>query len=289
MPNQVKKPEPVVLAELPPFPAVVVKALQYASDSEMRLRELHDVVCVDPVFAHELLSAANAPIYGTSKTFKSTLQAAIFLGYNRLKGLVLTVGTKAYLGSVLEIPALRACWHHSLACAIVAEELVAACRLAKSDRWRNLDKDVVYTAGIIHDVGRLALAVLRPAQYANFLQSMEKEPCDVQAQERAQFGFDHCQAGHSLVAGWELPAEFLDIVSHHHDAEPPKPSDALGVIHFSCMMASALGFEAVHGNDFRTYEELLKELSRAERLRFGQKQDECVMRIADRIYGIETA
>jgi HD-like signal output (HDOD) protein len=287
--DRAENPEPrVAIIELPPFPAVAIKALQLASDREVRLRQLHEVICADQVFVGELLRLANSPLHGMRTAIKSTLQASILLGYERLKGLILTIGIRVYLAKVLEIAALRACWRHSLACAIVAEDLAVASFAAKSETRAYLDKDVAYTAGMVHDLGRLALAVWRPKQYADFLKDTEKEPCNVLAQECALFGMDHCQVGRSLTAAWNLPAEFMEITAHHHDDLQDPQFNALAAVRFSCLMADALGFQVAHSIDSRTYEELLCELPERERQHFGPSRDEYAQQIAGKIKSVES-
>jgi HD-like signal output (HDOD) protein len=279
---------PVVLVKLPPFPVVAIKALQIASESEMRLSELHQIICTDQVFSTELLRAANSPLYATRSPITSTLQATIRLGYESLRRLVLTVGIRGYLGKVLEIPTLRACWRHSLACAIVAEELAIASFAAKSEPQVNLDKDFAYTAGIIHDIGRLALAVWKPKPYADFLNSTAKEPGNFLAQEKQLFGADHCQVGRSLVKKWALPAAFLEITSRHHDDMRSRQFDALAVVHVSCMVSDTLGFEVAHCTGAPTYEEVISELPEGVRERFSFSREEYASRIATKINSIET-
>jgi HD-like signal output (HDOD) protein len=278
----------VSVVELPPFPAVAIRALQLASNNDIRLRELHEVICADQVFAGELLRLANSPLHGMRSSIKSTLQAAILLGYERLKGLVLTIGIRMYLAKVLQVAALKACWRHSLACAIVAEDLAVATFAAKSDTRVYLDKDVAYTAGMVHDLGRLALAVSRPKPYADFLKNTEKEPCNILAQERERFGEDHCQVGRSLTTSWNLPAEFTAIAAHHHDDMQGPPFDALATVHFSCLMADALGFQVAHSTDSQTYEELLCQLPERERQYFGPSRDDYALRIAGKIKAVES-
>jgi HD-like signal output (HDOD) protein len=283
-----EKPElPVALVELPPFPAIAIKALQIASDSEMRLYELHQVICTDQVFSTELLRAANSPLYATRSPITSTLQATIRLGYESLRRLVLTVGIRGYLGKVLGIPTLRACWRHSLACAIVAEELAIASFAAKSEPQVNLDKDFAYTAGIIHDIGRLALAVWKPRPYADFLNSTEKERCDVLAQERQLFGADHCQIGRFLIKKWTLPAAFLEIASHHHDDMQSRQFDALAVVHVSCMISNTLGFEVAPCTGTPTYEGIISELPEGIRQHFGFSPEEYARQLATKINSLE--
>ena len=65
----------------------------------------------------------------------------------------ITVGVRAYLGKAMSQPAMRGLWRHNLACALIAEQL-AVLGLA--------EKNFAYTAGILHDVGRIGLAVLQP-------------------------------------------------------------------------------------------------------------------------------
>jgi len=279
---------PVAPGELPPFPAVAIKALQVASSGDGRLRELHDLVCADPVFAGEILRVANSPLYGISARINSTLQASILLGYERLKKLVLTIGIRVYLANALDIPTLRACWRHSLACAVVAEDLASASFVAKSEARAYLDKDAAYTAGIIHDLGRLVLAKLMPKQYADLLKGTKSESCNVLARERELFGIDHCQAGRLLVEAWRLPAEFIEIASGHHDDLCNRPFDALAAVHFSCLMADALGFQVANSIGFRSYEELLSGLPEPERQYFCVRGEEYISKVARRIDLLES-
>jgi HD-like signal output (HDOD) protein len=276
------------LLELPPFPAIAIKALQMASTGEMRLRELHEVISTDPAFSAELLKIANSPLYGIRTTIKNTLQASMLLGYVRLKRLVLTVGIRGYLVKMMGTPGVRLCWRHSLACAIVAEDLVTASFAAKCDVPIPVDKDFAFTAGIIHDVGRLALAVVKPKQYAELLRSTQNDPCNL-AGEQDLFGANHCEIGRYLVVAWNLPKEFIAIASQHHNVFLGRPMNALEVIQFSCMMANVLGFHVTPSTGMRPYEALLGDLPEGERQYFRFTREEYAAQIARRIDAIESA
>jgi len=270
---------PKAISNLPPFPAVAIRALQMVSTGEERLRELHDLICTDPAFSAEILKFANSPLYGIRIEIKNTLQATILLGYQRVKGLVLTMGMRAYLGQTLEVPVLRACWRHSLACAILAEEFA---------KVSTVDKDVAYTAGIIHDVGRLALAVTHPKQYHDLLEKGQGQPLDLVQRERELFGIDHCQAGHSLITAWNLPAEFIEITSRHHDRPTDSAFDLLSVISLSCEMADTLGFGLVHSPGTLRWEDILKRVPVRENLELPPAAEELTARIASKISCIES-
>jgi HD-like signal output (HDOD) protein len=279
-----------MVPELSPFPSVAaIKALQLASNGEKGLRELHKLISTDPVFSAELLRAANSPQYAVRASIKSTLQATMVLGYVRLKRLVLTVGLRVSVAKMLEIPVLRACWRHSVACAIVAEELATASFAAKSEKGQHLDKDFAFTAGIMHDIGRLALAVMKPQPYADFLNSIATEPCNILAKERELIGADHCQIGRHLVTAWKLPAEFLEITSCHHDDVQNSQFDATAAVRFGCMMADSLGFSVARSDSTPSYDKLVGGLPEDERRYFGPNREEYVRRIAEKVASIESA
>jgi putative nucleotidyltransferase with HDIG domain len=269
---------PLALVDVPPFPAVALRALQLVSKEEGRLRDLNDLISSDQAIAAQLLRLTNSPLYGIRVEITSTLQATMLLGFERVKGLLLTIGIKSYLRDTLQLPALAACWRHSLACALVTEEL-AKLSLA--------DKEVAYTAGLVHDLGRLALAIVHCNSYGEFVKSSEGSPCDVLVRERELFGIDHCEAGRALMTSWNLPQELIAVAAHHHGPRNGSKFDTLAAVRFSCMMSDTLGFHVARSIHTRTYQELLEELPAAERKQFPAEAEELASRIAGKIKSIE--
>lgn len=260
---------PLAFVELPPFPAVALKALRVMSRRDSRLRELHDLIRSDQAFSGEVLRLVNSPLFPFPAPITSTLQAAMLLGFERVQALAVTIGIRAYLRDALEIPLLRNCWHHSLATAIIAEQLS---RVVVSD------KDALYTAGIMHDIGRLALAVCCRTDYADFLRSTESVPCDILAREQELFGIDHCAAGRALVIAWNLPEEFQIITGRHHQPSNGK-WDVLAIIQLACNLADALGFTVAHQLNTPGYSELRETLPAADRQYLPEDRDELAARI----------
>ncbi len=268
---------PLAFVELPPFPAVAIKALRVMSRHDSRLRELHDLIRADQAFSAEILRLVNSPLFPFPTAITNTLQAAMLLGFERVQALAVTIGIRAFLRDSLEIPALCACWRHSLACAIVAEQLSRAI-LA--------DKDTLYTAGIMHDIGRLALAVCRRQDYAEFLRDTAREPCDVLARERQLFGVDHCEAGKIVVAAWNLPADFSLIAARHH--QPLQENfNALSVIHLSCALADVLGYPVAHSVDSHSYADLRLQLPELHRHLLPEDPTELTLRIRSQVQVLE--
>jgi putative nucleotidyltransferase with HDIG domain len=267
------------LADIPPFPIVAIKALQVISSETGQLQELSDLITSDAGISAEILRMANSARFSTRVEVKSVFRAIHMLGLERIKGLVVTAAMKSYLRGSLEVPSLRACWRHSLACAVIAEMLA---------RVGLLESDVAYTAGLLHDIGRLALVAGYPTMYANFLARAEAQPCDALQCERDLFGIDHCQQGRLLVSAWKLPAMFADIAARHHDAADAGDPAMLTIVRHSCAMADVLGFGVVCPLHAKTYQEILDEIPERERRQIASDPTEVAHFIADKINAIES-
>jgi putative nucleotidyltransferase with HDIG domain len=267
------------LVDVPPFPAVALRALQLASKSDTRLSELHALICTDPAFAGEILRLANSPLYGIRSQITSTVQATILLGFERVKGLALTIAMRAYVSGSQHIPVLRASWRHSLATALIAEELAGLCRV---------DKDVAYTAALIHDIGRLGLSVIRPDLYSTLLQQDFEDPASVMRHERELFGMDHCEAGGQLLTDWGLPQELIDIARSHHHEDQRQRLDVLEVVHLSCRVADLAGFGFVHCTESVDYDALVGRLAERSVDHVPPKITELSSRVARKMDYIES-
>jgi putative nucleotidyltransferase with HDIG domain len=265
---------------LPPFPQVAVRVLQLASNENVQLHQLCDLVSADPAFASEVLTVANSLLYAPRYPSTSILQAVAVLGANTLQGMCVTVGVRAYLGKAMRYPAMHDLWRHNLACAIVAQRLASG---------GFLDKDAAYTAGILHDVGRMGLALIQPAAYAALLEKHQGAAPSMLEAERELFGWDHCETGRQLIAGWELPDEFEAIVAQHHEPRRTDGAwDMSELVKVSCAMAATLGFCAFHGCATPSFDNLLEALPARERRLFHADAETLKKEVAECIHAIES-
>ncbi len=108
---------------IPAFPKIAIRVLQVTNNEDVSIRQLGDLISFDPSFASEVLTVANSALYAPRVPVTSILQAMAVLGLNRLRGVCLTVGIRAYLGKSLNRLSLRAIWRHSLACALKLKTL----------------------------------------------------------------------------------------------------------------------------------------------------------------------
>jgi HD-like signal output (HDOD) protein len=266
---------------LSPFPQVAIRVLQLAGNENVQLHQLSDLISSDPAFASEVLTIANSLLYAPRFPVTSIQHAIAVLGATHLQGLCVTVGVRTYLNGALSRPSMRAVWRHNLACGLIAEQLASA---------GFMDKDSAYTCGVIHDIGRLALAVIRPREYAVLLGMQSGPPASILEGERELFGLDHCQAGRRLIADWNLPVDFESIVSEHHSPRQENTSwDMDELINISCRLADAAGYAAFPRCDTTPYEQLLDELPARERSRFHADLESLIIEVRGKIEALESA
>jgi putative nucleotidyltransferase with HDIG domain len=266
---------------IPSFPQIAIRILQLTSNEDVSMRQLGDLISSDPAFSSEVLAIANSALYAPRYPVTSILQAIAVLGLNRLKGVCITVGVRAYLGKSLNHVWLRAIWRHSLACALIAEQLAQA---------GSLNKNTAYTAGILHDMGRLAMVAISPETYNPLLMTHSGSPNSILLRERDLFGFDHCDAGRHLITDWKLPADFEAILSDHHAPRQKRDSwNLAALINVSCRMADAIGFSVFPGCEVTPYADLLGELPEEEGKAFCGDRETLAFEVSSKINAVEVA
>jgi len=267
---------PSLLNDLPPFPVVAIKALQLVSNEKAPMRELSELIRTDAALSGEILRIANSALYGLRIEVESALTAMVLLGLDRIKSVVVTSALRHYIGKSLDAPWMRICWRHSLATALLAKELA---------RGTATSEDVAYTAGILHDIGRLALAMSFPTRYSEFILNPEPTSLALLEAERELFGIDHCQAGEILMTRWKLPENLIVAAAHHHDLPRGNDPSLLTMVRYGCRLADVLGFEVVRGNNRVTYEDLRAEIPPPSKL--PSDPQDLSFRIATKINSIE--
>jgi putative nucleotidyltransferase with HDIG domain len=270
--------KPWALINLPPFPIVAARVMELLSHDTTGLKELADVIRADVAFSSEILTLANCALFATRTEITTILQAAALLGLKRVKGIAMTVGLRSYLTDSLKMPALLACWRHSLACAIVCEDVASACRM---------ERDAAYLAGLLHDIGRLALSVVEPLAYAELIHEADEGSVDVLSRERELFGLDHCEAGKWLAKQWKIPAQFAEVAERHHEPLQPGKIDTLAIVQLGCQLADAVGFGAVRQAHPAKFEEVLNHLPQAALQRFDTDREHLALKVATKINSID--
>jgi HD-like signal output (HDOD) protein len=263
------------LRRLPPFPAVATKLLGLLADEDVAIKKVVDLIRADAALTAELLRIVNSPIYGFASHIGSLQNAITLLGFQTVRSFALTVSMKGFLHTALRIDLLRSVWRHSLASALLADELSKVCS-------PNLGReDGAYTAGLLHNIGSLGLFVAHPRTYAEVLEGARGE--DLLERERATLGIDHCEAGGWLARNWGFPDELRRVVISHHQPVRENGFELVDLARLAILMADCLGFAFVPPAKEPTLVELRGMLPREAQYRFDPEPEAFVARISARL------
>jgi putative nucleotidyltransferase with HDIG domain len=247
-PSEEKRPW--ALHALPPFPAVALQLMSLLDDTDAPIKKIVSLLRIDPALSAEILRVSNSALYGLSRRIDNISHAVVVLGTEVVKRLALTVALGRFSRSFMRVHGLRVCWDHSVACALIAEELAQA---------MNQPKDRAYTAGLLHDIGRLALLACYPVEYNNLFVVARENDFDELECEWELFDVDHCAAGAWLARHWNLPEDFVEAISQHHGCEPIDAS-LTSIVAAAHNVANRIGFHVLDVPQEKSVGELIGRL-----------------------------
>lgn len=225
---------PVKLCNLPPFHAVAGRLISLSAEADADLKSVLSIVGSDPALAAEILFLSNSSLYGFPARIESLRHAVALLGFDSVKRLAMTIMMRHLAQGVG--PFVRSCWCHSVACAVIAERIAPLF---------GCDTEQAYTAGLMHDIGRLGFLRTYPSQISSVLAREYNNAEELIAAEREVMNASHGEAGAWLIEYWALPHAFAHICAHHHDRPQENESPTLRVIKTACRLADATGYSAV--------------------------------------------
>lgn len=193
------------IKSLPALPETVARVREAMSDPKSSIRDVAEVITLDPPIAAKLLSVANSAAYGFPQRVDDIGLAVSLLGLRETYSMVLSCSV---LNAFRKRGAFdyRVFWVESMCCA-AASRIVAKAS-------GNRDLFGVFAAGLLHDLGRVALAEVIPDVYCPIDQYLP--PSGLLAEEEKTLGLTHPEAGYELATHWQLPAEIAEPIRFHH-------------------------------------------------------------------------
>ncbi len=220
---------------LPTLPGIVSKLSRMAEDPDTTTEQMGKLISKDHILSAKLLKLVNSAFYGFPQKSSSLSSAIILLGFNVIKSLIIS----ASIFELMESSDLEL-WEHSLGTAVVAN--VMAKRLGISD------PEEVSTAGLIHDIGKVAIKMELPDEYDKIVNLVEMKQISVREAELMVLGLDHAEVGGWLAKSWFLPKKLVEPIAHHHGPKKAEEETlACAILHFSDVVIRGLGYG--HGAD----------------------------------------
>ncbi len=202
------------LNSLPAMPAIAQKLLALPLDTDEGEAQLLALIEQDPQISAKLISLANSPMMGLTRKASNVHDAALLLGLTRVKAVSLGI---AAMSNFAELPVTQhfspqALWLHSLTIAVAMHAV--SLRMPRNLRPQ---QDHVYLAGLLHDMGYMAIHHLDSVASNDLHLQLSLHPDQLALGiEFAVLGVSHCYIGAQLAQQWNLPEEIVEVLGCHH-------------------------------------------------------------------------
>lgn len=227
------------LDRLPALPEVVQDLMNYLQRPEVDVGQVAYRIARDPALAAKLLRVANSSFYGLQRQVATIPDALTVLGLRAARTLIIGAAVVTHFQTLVVAGYdQRAFWLHSAGTALCARALA---------RELGTNMENSFTAGLLHDIGRLILAARLPEKYRSVMAYRAEHDCYPIEAEQEVLGFDHTQIGAALAVRWKFPAEIAVAIANHHNPMDIPANSLVDLIHLADVMAHVLEFSG--GND----------------------------------------
>ncbi len=220
---------------LPPTPKTLVRLLALINEPNVDVSKVVELITFDPVLTANLLQACNSTYFSSAEPVVSVQEAVTRLGFEQVYRVAATV-CGAQMFGVLQPGWGIDCadlWRHSITCAI-SSQLVA--------RETNHDESIAFTAGLIHDIGKIILACSLERTYARVVVEAERNQYCLLETEKRLLGIQHAEIAGRWLARWAFPPTLVDAVWHHHQPKAAGPNQRLAAcVHIGNIVAHLVG------------------------------------------------
>jgi putative nucleotidyltransferase with HDIG domain len=195
---------------LPPAPKVLPELMSLLQQSDVDNDKVVRLVTFDPALTMKILQVCNSAAFAGSDSVADLNEAVMRIGFGEVFRILAAIlseqalsGTQAGYG--LEQGEL---WDHSAITAIAAQTIA---------RDRGLDQNLAFTAGLLHDIGKIVLATALEGAYSKLVEETEAKGHSLLEAEKLVLGADHAEVGGRLLEQWKFPAPLVASVTWHHD------------------------------------------------------------------------
>jgi len=225
------------ITALPPAPQVLPRLLQALTDPDTDTSNIVDLVTFDPALTARLLRACNSAFVASATQVTTVPEAINRLGINTIYRMVAAMHGARSLRPSRSDWGINpdAMWPHAVTTALAAQFLA---------RDNQEDEGIAFTAGLLHDLGKIVLAEFFKDQYAATLADPSTHPVFSYDVEKRRFGVDHTEMGGRLLAQWKFPTPIIASVWHHH---APSQGDSFDRLSACLTLANAVAHEVGQG------------------------------------------
>jgi HD-like signal output (HDOD) protein len=195
----------------PSLPPLYLELVNAALSPMSSLQEITDIVCRDPALTAKMLQLANSAFIGVGHPVSHVFEAVQLLGVDLIQSLALAVPLfSAFDSRKCPVFPLEEVWQHSLETGLLAR------RMIEQHALQSLEMQSCFTAGLLHDLGKLILADGLPGEYTKVMATARAQRRPIHEVEKAHWQVSHADIGGYLLGLWGLPVSVVEAVMYHH-------------------------------------------------------------------------
>lgn len=231
------------LERLPSFPDIVHKVLQMVRDPDADFQAIAKEISKDLGLTSDILRISNSAYYHPSREIRSVHEAIVILGLKTVKDIVMVSAARGILKQPVTGYRLeeRDMWDHCIVVASLASKIAG-------DRKTKTPVDVAFTAGLLHDVGKVVLSQVFRKAYLQISMETKQNPNQRFTElEKKYMGYNHSEVGAILLKKWNFPSELVEATLYNYMPEKAKVNPELtNLIHVAnwITLSAGIGVDA---------------------------------------------
>jgi HD-like signal output (HDOD) protein/ActR/RegA family two-component response regulator len=201
----------VRIRTFPSIPSLYFEVLKELRSADASAQRVGEIIAKDLAMSTKVLQVLNSAYYAIPRQITDPTEAVNILGFEMVKSLVLCIQVFSQFDKVKpNYFSIDKLWRHST---LVAQ---AARRIAQAENMDRETAEEAYTAGLLHDVGKLILVSNFGDQYQQAQDLARREKLPLWEAERKVFGATHGEIGAYLIGLWGMPLNLAEAAAFHH-------------------------------------------------------------------------
>ncbi len=220
---------------LPTLPAMLSSINKLMVNPRTSAKEIAQLISSDPAITSKVLRVVNSSFYGFPNRISTVTHAIVILGFNTIRSIVLSTSIFDALRKTQPAHGFdrAAFWRHSIG--------AGACSRVLARRLGFTALEEFFIAGLLHDVGKIALDSYLPEDFAKVVSRVKEADCTMLEAEEAVLGVSHADIGGWLLQRWSLSQGLVDAVSRHHTpALAGENLKSAAIVHVGDILSRAL-------------------------------------------------
>ncbi|MHB1697356.1 MAG: HDOD domain-containing protein [bacterium] len=203
---------------IPTLPKVLSRISKEIDNDDFSIKNIGELMSRDVSLSARILKIVNSPFYGFPQRIYNINYAIVLLGTNVLKSIIISTSVFTVMKK-----AMAGLSEHSLFCAFTAKYIAASINRRedrkdnKAKKIKTIDPDIMFSAGLLHDIGKIIIATAFKDDFKKIIEIAEKSEKPLVDIEHDILNISHDQLGYMLIKEWNLPSSIYLPIKYHHN------------------------------------------------------------------------